>query len=523
MTKFIPGDVDGGQILTDNDHLYPRHINEARQSRGASVVVGRTEQCEYYCDGEDDDVQIQEANESLTSGGLIHIKNGTYNINSAISGVSGRGIYLKDGVCVEGEGKSTILNSTVILPNTGAHGQFSIKGTKDIFIKDIFFKGASDQIAQGMNTGLAVLIWQDGVVASSNIRVSNCDFVDGNSGVGMIGTTSHGGLEVKDIMVSDCNFTNYQHPITVLLASDININNIICRKSATGFVQRGLGIWHSQNVNVNNYITYDTSSNGLYIRTEEYSSETKNININNFQAFGSLGYGCQIEAKTVALHDINLSNCHFEKTGISSHGIFFNVSVDYLLHNVNIANSYIYGGNSGIRNSGEYSSGATRGIIQDIVFENCNIIGTFYGAALVKGSRVTFRNCHLVQTNATTGYDAGYFEDLDYLTLENCTFESADNVNRRDLAVINCTNVNIKNCTAVNSRVIFTGSSGNWLNNIGMGTHNNRTTEIPNISSGTAAPSTTPIKVGNIFVDTVNNKIYISDGTTSSGNWKILN
>ena len=202
---------------------------------------------------------------------------------------------------------------------------------------------------------------------------------------------------------------------------------------------------------------------------------------------------------------------------------FFNVSVDYLLHNVNIANSYIYGGNSGIRNSGEYSSGATRGIIQDIVFENCNIIGTFYGAALVKGSRVTFRNCHLVQTNATTGYDAGYFEDLDYLTLENCTFESADNVNRRDLAVINCTNVNIKNCTAVNSRVIFTGSSGNWLNNIGMGTHNNRTTEIPNISSGTAAPSTTPIKVGNIFVDTVNNKIYISDGTTSSGNWKILN
>jgi hypothetical protein len=44
-------------------------------------------------------------------------------------------------------------------------------------------------------------------------------------------------------------------------------------------------------------------------------------------------------------------------------------------------------------------------------------------------------------------------------------------------------------------------------------------TEKPTISTGTAAPATTPTKVGDIFVDTNNKKLYFAVGTESSADW----
>lgn len=43
------------------------------------------------------------------------------------------------------------------------------------------------------------------------------------------------------------------------------------------------------------------------------------------------------------------------------------------------------------------------------------------------------------------------------------------------------------------------------------------------VNIGTAAPTTTPTSVGQIFVDTTNKKAYISTGTASSADWTILN
>lgn len=39
------------------------------------------------------------------------------------------------------------------------------------------------------------------------------------------------------------------------------------------------------------------------------------------------------------------------------------------------------------------------------------------------------------------------------------------------------------------------------------------------ISSGTAAPLTTPTSVGHVFVDTVSGKVYMAKGVTSSADW----
>lgn len=46
---------------------------------------------------------------------------------------------------------------------------------------------------------------------------------------------------------------------------------------------------------------------------------------------------------------------------------------------------------------------------------------------------------------------------------------------------------------------------------------------VPVISTGTAAPATTPGKVGDMFIDTTNKKLYFATGTASSADWTIAN
>lgn len=46
---------------------------------------------------------------------------------------------------------------------------------------------------------------------------------------------------------------------------------------------------------------------------------------------------------------------------------------------------------------------------------------------------------------------------------------------------------------------------------------------IPGVTNGTAAPTSTPVRVGDIYSDTTNKKIYMSVGTSSSADWVILN
>jgi hypothetical protein len=51
----------------------------------------------------------------------------------------------------------------------------------------------------------------------------------------------------------------------------------------------------------------------------------------------------------------------------------------------------------------------------------------------------------------------------------------------------------------------------------------NSVDRAPMVYTGTAAPTTTPQKIGDVFIDSTNHKVYISDGTTDSTDWVALN
>lgn len=69
-------------------------------------------------------------------------------------------------------------------------------------------------------------------------------------------------------------------------------------------------------------------------------------------------------------------------------------------------------------------------------------------------------------------------------------------------------------------------TNGAWQFNslqVGSGAIFTDSNAIPAITTGTAAPATTPARVGLIYLDTTNKKMYISMGTTSSTDWVIQN
>jgi hypothetical protein len=91
---------------------------------------------------------------------------------------------------------------------------------------------------------------------------------------------------------------------------------------------------------------------------------------------------------------------------------------------------------------------------------------------------------------------------------------------------------NIGNSYVEGSYYIATSSSTNnkknfWVyNNVVSSNYQTSAyvaSTMPRIATGTAAPATTPSRIGDVFVDTTNHKIYIADGVASSTNWRILN
>jgi hypothetical protein len=96
--------ISGGATTTGNAY-FGGDVSIQNWSLSTSTTVCRAPQiCEYQTDGTADDVQIQAAINSFGSnGGIVHIKAGTYTLSSGIT-------FQKQGVTIEGDGFSTVIN-----------------------------------------------------------------------------------------------------------------------------------------------------------------------------------------------------------------------------------------------------------------------------------------------------------------------------------------------------------------------------------------------------------------------------
>lgn len=140
---------------------------------GTSAAGWTKDDCDYLCDGTDDQVEINSALQALPEGGgEIVILDGTYNIGAEIN------LY-KNNITIRGCGSSTILDRKWFLDKGNArydNGIFNTNRRNNIKICNLFFQGHYAE--QSDNNDSAIVI-----DSSNNILIKNCLFNDYNAGV----------------------------------------------------------------------------------------------------------------------------------------------------------------------------------------------------------------------------------------------------------------------------------------------------------------------------------------------------
>lgn len=141
-------------------------------NRGNEISVGAydyTGQATYYCDGVDDDVQIQEAIDVLAArgGGTIRLYSGEYRCNT---------ITMKDNIEIVGSGKSTVLypmDNTVIL-------LIDWDVALDSRISNFVIDGDRNNLTMTLANATEIIIDGQGNGKCDNIQIRNYSFSDSN-------------------------------------------------------------------------------------------------------------------------------------------------------------------------------------------------------------------------------------------------------------------------------------------------------------------------------------------------------
>lgn len=179
------GDISGSEVLTDLDHLYPSHVNNLRQSMAATATVGTTTECQYYCDGTADQVQIQAAVDYVASlgGGKVFIKRGTYNLAAGVN-------INNPNIIIEGEG----VGSTIL--TCGYHGAYNVSlllflnSTYTLGLNNNGVKNISINLNAYRTSGICFRGAYSANVTSKNIFVDNVELygkaADASGSIGMI-------------------------------------------------------------------------------------------------------------------------------------------------------------------------------------------------------------------------------------------------------------------------------------------------------------------------------------------------
>lgn len=291
----------------------------ARFSIGTSTNGWTANDCDYLCDGTDDQVEINAAIQALPSGGgEIVILDGTYNISATIN-------ISIDNVTLNGNGSNTVLvrcfnNSDF---NIGVISVTSTNG--NCIISNLRINGSSNYVSY-YNSGI--------VINSNNVSVSNIYIYDVyrnsiNIGIDINGNNN----EIKNCYI---NYSTLYYGISIE-GNDNKISNNTLISVAYGIRVQGDGSIVSNNFCENNsYCGISSSSvNKLLI--------VGNVIIDA----GNYGITC-----SRCLQSILSNNCIIKGTGNSSDYTSSQYSIYLNYCTSNLISSNLILGKNGIDNNG---------------------------------------------------------------------------------------------------------------------------------------------------------------------------
>lgn len=238
---------------------------------GTSTAGWTSNDCDYLCDGTDDQVEINAAIQALPStGGEIVILDGTYNITAAI-------IIKKNNVTLSGNGSSTVLKR---MWNSSASIQGIINVAGDNIIIENFYLDGSIESATPYNIG--ILCNGDQCIIKKNIIANNASSIhnSGNNNViieNICNNNSNAGINTTfsshNIIINNiCN----NNSIGIGVSSNFNnITNNICKDNT-----KAINITGNSNVINSNTCMRGTGQSSDYT-TSQYTIQVASGSSNN--------------------------------------------------------------------------------------------------------------------------------------------------------------------------------------------------------------------------------------------------
>jgi len=410
-----------------------QHAKTARFVIGTSTAGWTKKDCDYLCDGENDQEEIMQALYALPTGGEVVILDGTYNITASIN-------IPKDNVSLRGNGNATILkrmyNSTSENSGDTARGLITLNGKSGCKIQGLQIDGDKSKYSASYNYGIYLTSSSNNNTVTGNtcnnssnsgiyLSSSSNNTVTGNA----CNDNSNSGIYLSSssndntVTVNTCNNNNLYG---IYLYSSSNNNTVTDNTCSNN--SRGIYIVSSNNNTVTGN-TYNNNNYGIYLSSSSNNTITGNTCNNNSDSGISGIYLSSSSNNTITGNTCNNN---------SSDGIYlYSSSNNTITGNTckNNSNSGIYLSSSSNDNTvtGNTCNNSKYGINLDsssnntVTGNNCN--NNNYGIRLSSSSNNTITgNTCIRGTGQTSDYDSNQYtirllgdtNNYNLISLNNC-------------------------------------------------------------------------------------------------------
>jgi len=222
-----------------NEHL---HAKTARFVIGTSEAGWTAKDCDYLCDGEDDQEEINNAIDALlASGGEIVILDGTYNITASIN-------IPKDNVSIRGNGNATVLKR--MWDSSSPEGVITLISAKGCRVENLQIDGNKTEHTSEYNCGIYLVS-----SSNNNTITGNTCYNNSSDGIYLYSSSNN------TITCNTC-YNNYIHGIRLYSSSN---NNTITGNTCNNNNSCGICLYLSSNNNTITGNTYNNNNNGIYL------------------------------------------------------------------------------------------------------------------------------------------------------------------------------------------------------------------------------------------------------------------
>ena len=262
------GHVKVGQNLAiDSDGTL--HAQASGGKKVAKFVIGTStagwteKDCDYLCDGTNDQEEIIQALNALpATGGEIVILDGTYNITASIN-------IPKDNVSIRGNGNATILkrmyNSTNTDSGPTARGLITLNGKSGCKIQGLQIDGNKATYTASYNYGIFLY-------SSSDNTVTGITCNNNNYGIYLDESNND-----NTVTGNTCN-NNGDNGICLYSSNNNNtITGNTCNNNGSGIC-----LYSSNNDNTVTGNTCNNNGNGIYLSSSSNNTVTGNTCNNNY-------------------------------------------------------------------------------------------------------------------------------------------------------------------------------------------------------------------------------------------------